>query len=409
MRIHCFGIVIDNITLDEAIAETERWLEENNQHYVVTPNPEMVMLAKTDASFAESLQKSSMALPDGFGLIIAGKLLGLNIRERVAGTDYFEHVLANLPPKTSFYFLGATPRVGKRATEIAKKRFNTNIVGYFSPRFGTYNFANHILITDLVEHRRIIDSINSVKPQILIVALGHGQQEKWMEKFLSEIPSVKVAIGVGGALDFLSGFVLRAPKFLRIIGLEWLWRMITQPKRWKRIWTAVVLFPIEAIKWAISIKYRYRPNVVGCVLNNQGQVLIVERKDEKNHWQFPQGGINLNENYETAILRELKEEIGTDKLQVLKCGKYDSYTYSWSKQSKPPKQVTHLKRKYGYKGQKQTVVYLIFNGNSEDIVLDNEELIDWRWVNKNELLNAVHRVRRPLAKIILDELNKYGY
>ena len=90
-----------------------------------------------------------------------------------------------------------------------------------------------------------------VKPDILFVAFGHGKQEKWINEYLRDLPSVKIAMGVGGAFDYLSGQTSRAPLWMRKIGLEWLYRLIREPKRLKRIWRAVIIFPIYFVKSAL--------------------------------------------------------------------------------------------------------------------------------------------------------------
>jgi len=94
----------------------------------------------------------------------------------------------------------------------------------------------------------LINRIKELKPKILFVAFGHVKQEKWIFYHLDQLPSVKLAIGVGGAFDYISGNVRRAPEFMRRIGLEWLFRLIQQPSRWKRILNAVIVFPFLIIK-----------------------------------------------------------------------------------------------------------------------------------------------------------------
>ena len=93
-----------------------------------------------------------------------------------------------------------------------------------------------------------MEKIREEAPDILLIALGHGKQEKWIAAHLPELPSVKVAMGVGGAFDFIAGRVLRAPRILRRLGLEWLWRLILQPSRLPRIWRAVIKFPILVLR-----------------------------------------------------------------------------------------------------------------------------------------------------------------
>ena len=102
----------------------------------------------------------------------------------------------------------------------------------------------------------LIARINHAQPLLLFVAFGHPKQEKWIFKHLDQLPSVKVAIGVGGSFDFISGNVSRAPEVLRSLGLEWLYRLIKEPWRWKRIYTAVVVFPFLVLKQKVKMKVK---------------------------------------------------------------------------------------------------------------------------------------------------------
>lgn len=138
--------------------------------------------------------------------------------------------------KYPVYFLGAGEMVAAIAAEVLQKKFpELKFVGAESGG----EIANpQATDQDLVER------INDAKPKILFIAFGHVKQEKWIFHHLDQLPSVKLAIGVGGALDYISGTVKRAPKFLQRAGLEWLYRLIKQPSRWKRILDATIVFPL---------------------------------------------------------------------------------------------------------------------------------------------------------------------
>jgi N-acetylglucosaminyldiphosphoundecaprenol N-acetyl-beta-D-mannosaminyltransferase len=159
----------------------------------------------------------------------------------------------------SVYLLGSgSDEVVKRTEENLKQKFpNLKVVGWGrgpgikESSVSVQPFNNSIgLIVDAEENVKILEDINQAKPDILFVAFGMGKQEKWIVENLKKIPGVKIAMGVGGAFDYISGSVKRAPLLLRKIGLEWLYRLVKQPRRVVRIWNATVKF-----LWLFLIKY----------------------------------------------------------------------------------------------------------------------------------------------------------
>ena len=209
-----FGVAVDQITLTQAVGLVESWLKQSKKRYIVTPNPEMIMLAQTDEAFRKILNQADMAIPDGAGLRLA--VPGLN---RVSGTDLMLELIKR-GHKT--VLAGAAPGVAERAVAILRsvlvgKPTRTDLIGISEPD---------------------IKQINRLNPDLLFLALGHGQQERWIAKNLAKL-NVKLAMGVGGALDQIAKPWLRAPKFLRALGLEWLYRLILQPWRIRRQWQLV--------------------------------------------------------------------------------------------------------------------------------------------------------------------------
>lgn len=406
MKYHFFTITLDDLTHDNVLSQINAWLLTKNQHYIVTPNPEMIMLARRDTFFQRALTRADIALVDGIGLEWATTILGHKIK-RVTGSDLLMGLLQRAPQGTKFYFLGGEDEISNKAALIAKQKYGAEVVGQLEPPRGTYDFANKIIVGNENWHKKIIGDINRASPDILIVALGHNQQEKWMAEFLSACSSVKVAIGVGGALDYLGDKIKRAPLLFRALGLEWLWRLFRQPKRWRRIKTAVIDFSLETLRWYWSKKFLYRPCVSACVVNSSGDILLVERLDEKGHWQFPQGGREKGESVIEAITRELKEEIGTDKFVILGHTSKPIYRYDWPKNAIEAIQRSAVSRYNTYRGQKVTLVYLRFLGNDNDIIVDNLEHTAWQWVKQGDLLKIIHPKRVNLAKICLNEMDKY--
>lgn len=241
MKINILGVDIDNLFLSECLEKIREFLKDGRQHYIVTPNPEFVMTAQKDVEFREILNKADMAVPDGAGLIFAGLLQGKKIRQRICGVDLIWEI-AKIAGEGNYsiYLLGAGEGIAKRAAEILQQKFpSLKIAGAESGGIITSNFQSSIL--------NLIENINNAKPDILLVALGHPKQEKWLKYNLSLLPSVKIAMAVGGAFDFISNNIRRAPRVLRSIGLEWFWRLLQEPWRWRRIVKATILFPLKAL------------------------------------------------------------------------------------------------------------------------------------------------------------------
>src|SRR3989344_2685494 len=410
MRIYCFNIAVDNVSQDEALKLVQKFLNDGKQHYIVTPNPEMVVLASKDLTFRDALLRANLALVDGFGLILALRLAGYRLKERVTGSDFLNLIFAGVPKDTSFFFLGGENGVAKEAAKNVHAKYGINIVGTNEPpKGGVYSMKGEIFIINHPLHDRLIKHINKVKPDFLVVALGHGQQEKWLAKFLSYCPSVKVGIGVGGALDYLANRVVRAPWWMRRIGLEWSWRFVYTPSRWRRIFTATIVFLIKTVGWLLSMKFKYRPLTVGCIINKKGEILLVERAGVPNHWQFPQGGREPDETPSNAVLREMAEELNLTNLTIIGQSKPDVYKYRWQKiWSKNDSDTAKRKLYHVYAGQSVTVFYLKFDGKNDTVKVDQHELVDFRWVTPNKLLDFIHPVRRSLAKIIIKDLRRLG-
>ncbi len=243
MAIKILGIKVDRYTRKEALEKLSAFFGDGRQHVITTPNPEIILAGYRDPAFASILNQADLALPDGVGLIFASWFLGKPIRERISGSDFiFDIAQVAKEYETSIYLVGGFVDVAKRAAETLRKNSpGVKIVG-----------AEEGVIMENEEWRmkngELLDRINNAKPDILLVAFGQKKQEKWIVENLSRLPSVKVAMGIGGTFDFLAGELRRAPTIVRTLGLEWLWRLMLEPKRWKRIGNAVAVFPWYVIK-----------------------------------------------------------------------------------------------------------------------------------------------------------------
>lgn len=237
-RISLLGVPIDSVSMKEAVARLNELLNGSAQSHVATPNNEMLVEAHRNSAFRTVLQSTALNLPDSTGLMLAAKIAGQSLQERVPGVDCVQKLCRELGPEHSIFLLGAGDGVGVRVGEILKQKNPClNIVGTYSgsPRD-----------EDAVE---IVRRINEAKPHLLLVAFGSPQQDLWIAEHLKEILSVKVAMGVGGTLDFIAGVQKRASRSMRIMGLEWLWRFIREPRRWRRMWNAVVVFPSLVLRY----------------------------------------------------------------------------------------------------------------------------------------------------------------
>lgn len=235
--INILEVRIDDIDKDFFLKQIDRFIQSGKKFFVATPNPEMLVLAKNNKEFKNILNSSAINIPDGVGLKFGAKILGQKLNNRVTGADSMFDILRLAERKNySVYFLGGRAETARAMAKNFKKYLpKINIVGAEQGSNGEADF-------DKWDNEVIIKHINSVKPDILFVALGHYKQEKWIFNNLEKLETVKLAMGVGGAFDFYSGKAKRAPKHIQASGFEWLWRLFKEPYRYRRIFTAVVVF-----------------------------------------------------------------------------------------------------------------------------------------------------------------------
>ncbi len=217
------GIPIHDVTLEEAVEQAAAWVREGGAHQMATVNPEFVMAARRDVAFRDVLERADLCLPDGVGITLAARYLGRSLRERVAGVDLVEALAARAAREGwRLFFLGAAPGVAERAASVlAACHPGLAIAGTYagSPREE--------------EEEEIVQRVRASGADILLVAYGAPAQERWLARNLART-GAKVGIGVGGAFDYIAGVVPRAPRWMRRVGLEWLYRLIRQPWRWRR-------------------------------------------------------------------------------------------------------------------------------------------------------------------------------
>lgn len=198
-------------------------LNKKNKKFIVTANPEIVMMAKENESYKEAILNADYVVPDGAGIVIASKILKKPILERIPGFDLMVDLIAHAEEEgLSCYFLGAGEEVIEKFIEKIKvKHPKLNIAGYHHGYFD-------------LEDQSIVNGVQRAKPDFVFVALGLPRQEQWIFKNY-HIFEKGIFMGVGGSFDVIAGKVKRAPDVWIKLNLEWLYRLLKQPFRWRRI------------------------------------------------------------------------------------------------------------------------------------------------------------------------------
>jgi N-acetylglucosaminyldiphosphoundecaprenol N-acetyl-beta-D-mannosaminyltransferase len=230
-----FGMQLDPLRMPAAVEQLLDWVDhpDGNCHYVVTPNVDHAVMFQKHVGLQRAYADASLVLADGFPVLAAAKLLCRPIPERVPGSDLvpalFETVNAEAnaqvlaPAPLRVFLLGAAPGVAERAAEKIEQRWPAiTVVGCYSPPLGFEK--------DAAENAAILQQVAAARPDVLIVGLGAPKQELWVHAHHHEI-AAPVALCVGATIDFLAGEKPRAPAWMRRVGLEWLHRMLSEPRR----------------------------------------------------------------------------------------------------------------------------------------------------------------------------------
>lgn len=267
-EIKILKVRFDKVQLFEATEIALNLAKNKGKHYIATPNPEMLLEAGKNPKFLNVLNKSSLNVPDGTGILWAAKYLEITkknkskilktikwilslmsvllypayikdvFKDRVTGVDLMEKICQKSSTENlKIFLLGAKEGVAEKTKETLKKKYpNLKITGVYagSPKES--------------EEKTIIDKINESEAQILFTAFGAPSQELWISKNLKNLHNIKLAMGVGGSFDFIANVRKRAPRWMQKIGLECTYRLLQQPSRLKRIYNAVIKFPITVLK-----------------------------------------------------------------------------------------------------------------------------------------------------------------
>jgi N-acetylglucosaminyldiphosphoundecaprenol N-acetyl-beta-D-mannosaminyltransferase len=387
--INILGINISRFKRPKVREILAQWLEENNHRFIVTPNPEIILSAQKDEELFYILNHADLAPADGFGLKIAAWWKG-EVLHRYTGADLTKYLLKiaaekNLKAAIIFWKQGLSS--GDEISAAIKENFPGLIHMEMGIERKTEFSKGELAI------------LNEFSPDIMFVALGSPWQEKIIFHDYLKIKAVKIAIGVGGSFDFLTGKIKRSPLVLRRIGLEWLWRLIKQPKRIGRIWNAAAVFTYLDIIDTFVHPHLYRSNVAAIVYKQDEKgkiyILLAERSDELHHWQLPQGGTDY-ESLGKSAKREIKEEMGID-VEVKK-----TYHCLYKYRTKTSRLL-----KRGYKGQCQGLAIAKMKDESQAIRINSWDHQGWQWCPLEKTIDTIHPIRREGARIFIAKFNDY--
>jgi len=223
-QLKILGVPVDAYrSTKELLQDIETGMNGAGTRTVFSVNPEKIMRARKDLVLSDTLVNSDFLIPDGIGVVLAIKVLHKKRISRIAGVDLMELLLDKAEERRyRVYIFGAKPAVLSRAIAEIKKRY---------PSLGIVGSSHGYLQED--RYASLINEINSVKPDILFVGLGSPKQENWIHAY-KNLLNVKFCMGIGGSLDVIAGRITRAPYFFRTLGLEWLYRLMREPNRFRR-------------------------------------------------------------------------------------------------------------------------------------------------------------------------------
>jgi polysaccharide pyruvyl transferase CsaB len=216
-RVDVLGIKVQNRTMDDTVKAADELIVSRACSLIVTPNPEIIMASRHDMDLTKILNTAEIAPADGVGLIIAARLLGRRFKQRVTGIDLMQKLIELAKDKNYrvFLFGGAEGVADEAAAKIGKC-----VVGTY------HGYSKN--------DKLVIEAIRHSQPDILFIGLGSPRQEKWAHSHLKAL-NIPLVMCIGGSLDVISGRVKRAPKFMRMLGIEWLYRLLKEPRRFRRM------------------------------------------------------------------------------------------------------------------------------------------------------------------------------
>ena len=240
-RIQVRGVFFDNVTLDEAAHLLRAAARENRSGVsVFTPNSEIVQMCLEDPSMMEIINGGGMVVPDGIGVVKAARILGTPLKEKVAGVDLGRRVIAFAAEEGyPVALVGGKPGVAEDAASALRETY---------PGLNICLTADGYFKKEGEENEAVLCRIRESGARIVFVCFGAPAQEKWIAQNRDKLPGVNLLLGLGGSLDVYSGHVKRAPAIFVRLGLEWLYRLVKEPQRWRRM-IKLPLYLLDAVAW----------------------------------------------------------------------------------------------------------------------------------------------------------------
>lgn len=215
-----FGVTISQDSRQDILVQVDYFFSQPQFHRIATVNPEFLVLTTKDSQFKRALLSADLCVADGIGIVLVGQFLRKKVT-RFPGADLMKYVLT-----------------------VAEQKRTTVYLALRKDGLSTYKETKKALLEQFPE---LLLTTNLSHAEVVLCSYGAPEQEIYLESLRAAYPHIRLAMGVGGSFDYLTGKQRRAPQFLRVLGLEWLWRLILQPKRFKRICTAIVIFPLKAL------------------------------------------------------------------------------------------------------------------------------------------------------------------
>ena len=239
MSVELLGFNIDDYTFEDAVVKAKSLIDSTKVSQIITINPEMIQEAEKNNKFSNIIKEAEMVIPDGIGIQLGLKITGKNV-QRIPGIDFAKRMLYEASKNDiPVAIIGAKEEVITKAIENLQKEINgLNIVYFHNGYFSDDNI--------------IMEELKAKAPKLILVALGSPKQEEFIYKAKTKLKPA-LMIGIGGSLDVWSGNVKRAPKIFQKLGLEWLYRTLAQPSRFKRIFPALPLFLIKVLNYKDKI------------------------------------------------------------------------------------------------------------------------------------------------------------
>ncbi len=420
-KIPVANLFITNITKPDLLATIRERVREGQKTWITTLYSEFIFYALKSPEIQNLLNKADISVADGIGMFLAKRYLQIPIKE---GGYWQKHIQAAFQMASSLLEILFHPQNIKKVLpekisgseliwDLAKLAADNNLKIFLAGGFGD----TPKLVAEKLKQKypdlqiqysnknpgdtTLLTDIQTANPDMLLAAYGPLKQENWILSHKDHLPA-KLYVGLGGTFDYLAGEKKSPPAFIRNNGLEWLWRLITQPQRIHRIMNATFGLCYWLIRYKVNTTLPYRKNVACIVLNPEGKIFLGKRKPDdfdrnNNHWMFPQGGLEEGEDIAKAAEREIWEETGLKSLRFMYLSDKTN-TYSWLPGFS-----------HDFRGQRQNIAYFSFMGNDAEINLTNHEVVEFesfQWVEPNKLMQTIHEFRKPLAELVIQDLKE---